>query len=142
LATDLHDDNQPVIDKALAIVKRDQAYLSIVNVLPNIPYYMASGIPSITELEDHLEEESMRKLKALEAKIDIEETDFHLRHGSPKRQIVDLGKKINCDLIIIGSHGHHDFDKIVGSTANGVLHRAHCDVLVIKVDQPANTNET
>ncbi len=132
LATDLHQDNQEVINQAVALAKRNDARLSVINVLPNIPYYMASGVPSIADLEDHLEDDNMRKLKALEAKIDLD-ADYHLLHGSPKRKIVELAKEINCDIVIIGSHGRHGVERFIGSTANGVLQRAHCDVLIIRI---------
>ncbi|MFT6835248.1 MAG: universal stress protein A [Francisellaceae bacterium] len=132
LATDLHDDNKPVIEQAVALAKRNNAKLSVINILPNIPYYMASGIPSIADLEDHLEDENMKKLKLLEAEINME-SDFHLVHGSPKRKIVQLAKELECDIIILGSHGKHGVERFIGSTANGVLQRAHCDVLVIRI---------
>ena len=135
LATDLHDDNKPVIDQAVALAKRNNAKLSVINVMPNIPYYMASGIPSIADLEDHLEEENLKKMKLLEADIDMP-AEFHMLHGSPKRKIVQLASDIDADIIVVGSHGRHGVEKFIGSTANGVLHRAHCDVLVIRIQIP------
>ncbi len=136
LATDLHSDNQPVIEQAVALAKRNDAKLSVINVLPHIPYYMASGVPSISDLEDYLEEENMKHLKALEAQINLE-ADFHLLHGSPKRKIVKLAEELNCDIIVIGSHGRYGVERFIGSTANGVLQRAHCDVLIIRIGKPA-----
>ncbi|WP_395947446.1 universal stress protein [Caedibacter taeniospiralis] len=134
LATDLHTDNKPVIEQAVSLAKRNNAKLSVVNVLPQIPYYMASGVPSISDLEDHLEEENLKHLKALEAQIDLE-ADFHLLHGSPKRKIVKLAEELDCDIIVIGSHGRYGVERFIGSTANGVLQRADCDVLVIRIGQ-------
>lgn len=131
LATDLLDENEPVITQAIAMAKRNGAKLAIVNVMPNIPYYMASGVPSISDIEDHLEEENIKRMKALEATIDID-CEFHILHGSPKREIVKIAKKLDCDIIILGSHGRHGIDRFIGSTANGVLQRAHCDVLIIR----------
>ncbi|TNF69264.1 MAG: universal stress protein [Gammaproteobacteria bacterium] len=133
LATDLHNDNDSVIEEAVALAKRNSAKLSVINVLPKIPYYMASGIPSVADLEDHLEEENLRKLKTLEAKIDVE-ADYHLLHGSPKRKIVSLARELSCDIVVIGSHGRHGVERFIGSTATGVLQRAHCDVLVIRIN--------
>ena len=95
LATDLHSDNSPVIEQAVALSKRNNAKLSVVNVLPHIPYYMASGVPSISDLEDYLEEENLKHLKALEAQIDLE-ADFHLLHGSPKRMPAALPAFCPC----------------------------------------------
>ena len=38
-----------------------------------------------------------------------------------------------ADLIIVGSHGRHGLALLLGSTANGVLHGATCDVLAVRV---------
>lgn len=132
LATDLHADNKPVIEQAINLTKYNNARLSVVNVLPQIPYYIASGIPAISNLEDYLEEENLRHLKALKRQISIT-ADFHLLHGSPKRKIVSLAEEINCDIVIIGSHGCHGVERFIGSTASGVLQRAHCDVLIVRI---------
>ena len=38
-----------------------------------------------------------------------------------------------ADLIVVGSHGRHGLALLLGSTANGVLHGATCDVLAVRV---------
>jgi universal stress protein A len=37
------------------------------------------------------------------------------------------------DLVVVGSHGRHGLSLLLGSTANGVLHGAGCDVLAVRV---------
>ncbi|MEO1899758.1 MAG: universal stress protein, partial [Methylococcales bacterium] len=37
------------------------------------------------------------------------------------------------DLIVVGSHGRHGLALLLGSTANGVLHHAVCDVLAVRL---------
>ena len=39
----------------------------------------------------------------------------------------------NSDLIIVGSHGRHGLALFLGSTSNGILHGATCDVLAVRV---------
>ena len=58
----------------------------------------------------------------------------HTVQGSPKQEIVNYAKTISADLIILGSHGHYKVSDILGTTAAGVLHKAGCDVLVIRSD--------
>ena len=41
------------------------------------------------------------------------------------------------DLIVVGSHGRHGLALIFGSTANGVLHGACCDVLAVRIKKDA-----
>ena len=135
LATDLHADNKPVIEQAVALAKRNNAKLSVVNVLPHIPYYRARKGTKNTPRSFRPHFGKYPGLKALEAQIDLE-ADFHLLHGSPKRKIVKLAEELNCDIVVIGSHGRYGVERFIGSTANGVLQRAHCDVLVIRIGQP------
>ena len=60
---------------------------------------------------------------------------FELLNGVPKLEIVRYAKEINADLIVIGSHGRGGVQRLLGSTANGTLHRAPCDVLVIRASK-------
>ena len=47
-------------------------------------------------------------------------------------------KRKGADVIVVGSHGRHGLALLLGSTANGVLHGATCDVLAVRVgEQPA-----
>ena len=53
--------------------------------------------------------------------------------GSPKTEIVRVANEHKVDLIIVGSHGRHGLALLLGSTANGVLHHATCDVLAVRL---------
>ena len=53
--------------------------------------------------------------------------------GSPKTEIVRVANENKVDLIIVGSHGRHGLALLLGSTANGVLHHATCDVLAVRL---------
>jgi len=51
----------------------------------------------------------------------------------PETEIHTLANEIGADLIVVGSHGRHGLALLLGSTANGVLHGAPCDVLAVRV---------
>jgi universal stress protein A len=38
-------------------------------------------------------------------------------------------------LIVVGSHGRHGVRLLLGSTANGILHHAKCDVLAVRIKE-------
>ena len=44
-----------------------------------------------------------------------------------------LAEQLDVDLIVVGSHGRYGLALLMGSTANGVLHGASCDVLAVRV---------
>jgi len=48
-------------------------------------------------------------------------------------EIIKIAEENNVDLIIVGSHGRHGLALLLGSTANGVLHHAKCDVLAVRI---------
>uniref|UniRef100_UPI0035614A7D universal stress protein n=1 Tax=Zhongshania sp. TaxID=1971902 RepID=UPI0035614A7D len=56
-----------------------------------------------------------------------------LLSGRPDSQIHELAKTLEVDLVIVGSHGRKGLALLLGSTANGVLHGADCDVLAVRV---------
>jgi universal stress protein A len=134
VATDLHSETLPVVDQAVELAKKYGAKLSVVSVVPSVPYYMASGLSSIADIEDQLEAESRQRLDKAKAKLSkhMDGIDFYLEKGSARLEIVRLADKLEVDLIVIGSHGHRGVQRLLGSTSSAVLHRANCDVLVIR----------
>lgn len=132
-ATDLHNDCFPVVHKAAELAQLEGAKLSVVNVIPNVPYYMASGM--VNDIEEELESESRERIELVK-KIIATEAEYYIRHGSAKNEIVALAEEIGADLIVIGSHGRRGVQLLLGSTATGVLPRAKCDVLVVRAKHP------
>lgn len=53
--------------------------------------------------------------------------------GAADEKIVEIGKKLNDALIVMGSHGYRGVNKaILGSTAERVIVNASCPVLIVK----------
>jgi len=55
-----------------------------------------------------------------------------LELGSPWRAICDAAKSENADLIVIGSHGYHGLDRVLGTTAAKVVNHADRSVMVVR----------
>ena len=91
VASDFHDDCLPVIRKAIEIQKLNDAQISLVTVVPNVPYYMASGLSSISDVEEQLEEETQTKLIEVKSELTLD-CKTHLLHGSPKIEISKLAR--------------------------------------------------
>ena len=137
VATDLHSDALPIVRHALDVVRQYDAKLTIINVIPSVPYYMASGLSSISDIEDQLADQTKERFNALKKEIKDIDAEFLICHGSAKIEIIQLAKDMKADLIVIGSHGRHGVQRLLGSTASGVLHRAPCDVLVVRAGKKA-----
>jgi universal stress protein A len=63
----------------------------------------------------------------------IDDNNQWLVWGVPKEEITQIAQQENVDLIVVGSHGRHGFALLLGSTANSILHHAHCDVLAVRL---------
>ena len=136
LALDFSESDTEVTNKAKAMAKDNRAQLSIVHVVDNLPIAdTAYGpiIPFDGDLTEQIMEAAKKRLAKLADELDIAENRQWLEIGSPKLGIVQIAEENNVDLIVIGSHGRHGFALLLGSTANGVLHHAHCDVLAVRI---------
>jgi universal stress protein A len=74
-----------------------------------------------------------KRLQKTAENLAIAENNQWLELGSPKLEIVRIAEENDVDLIVVGSHGRHGFALLLGSTANGVLHHATCDVLAVRL---------
>lgn len=135
LAIDFSEHGRQVINKAVEMAARNQASLSLVHVVENLPMTDAAygPIPFDVDLTQEWLEASKERLKKLGNELDIPEERQWLEMGSAKLEIVRIAEENAADLIVVGSHGRHGLALLLGSTANGVLHHAKCDVLAVRL---------
>jgi nucleotide-binding universal stress UspA family protein len=55
--------------------------------------------------------------------------------GQPWQAIVDSAKEEDVALIVIGSHGYHGLDRLLGTTAAKVVNHADRSVLVVRAPE-------
>ena len=56
----------------------------------------------------------------------------HVRVGTPWDAICRDAKDLDCDLVVIGSHGYKGLDKLLGTTASKVVNHCERSVLVAR----------
>lgn len=125
-AIDTSSENKEVLEKARIIAEQNDASLSIIHT---IEY---SILPK--DYQKIMKEEAIPKINKLADKYNITKKNQFIKFGKPYENICNLADKKSIDLIILGSHGRHGIKAILGSTANGVLHYAKCDTLLIKIE--------
>ncbi len=136
LAADFSDHGHHVANKAKELAVANQAQLSIVHIVDNLPITDATYGPIIPfdgDLSEQIMEAARKRISTLAEKLDIVEDKQWVEVGSPKFEIVRIADENEIDLIVVGSHGRHGLALLLGSTANGVLHNAHCDVLAVRL---------
>ena len=52
--------------------------------------------------------------------------------GDPWRRILDVGARLNVDLIVVGNHRHHGVERVLGTVASRVVNHADRSVLVVR----------
>jgi len=136
LTADFSEEGALVADRARQIANRYRAKLSIIHVLDNIPMPdtgYGTLIPLDQTTDDKLLEAEKLKLIRLAERLHVEPDDRWLIWGVPREEIVRLAERQAADLIVIGSHGRRGLAMLLGSTANGVLHGTHADVLAVRL---------
>jgi universal stress protein A len=94
---------------------------------------MVSYTQASLNFEKEAEAQSRKQAEEFAATIDVPPANVHVGIGAPANQIVDTATATDADLIVVGSHGKHGLGLLLGSTANGVLHQAECDVLTVRI---------
>jgi universal stress protein A len=127
LAIDLSEHTDQVAVKARSIADSCNAKLSVIHVIEPISFSYGGDIPlDFTSIQEDIQAQAKTQLAKLGVEYGIDEADQYIMLGRPENEI-------DANLIIVGSHGRHGLALIFGSTANGVLHGAGCDVLAVRV---------
>jgi len=122
-----------VFDAAAGFARALRARLVLYRALVIPPDYSPADVTRGADpLPKFLEEEASAQLVALKAKapdvpceIRIEEAD------EPWRAILGAGETVSADLIVLGSHGYHGWDRMLGTTAGKVANHAHRNVMIV-----------
>ena len=132
-ANDGSDHAFKALSFALEMAKQNGAELHTVSVeeLPYLPEFAeevreekgtaARRFHSVIQRANKLADEYQVKLKT------------HVLAGHPVRDIVELAKELETDLLVIGATGHSAFyERMIGSRADRLVQLAPCPILVIK----------
>lgn len=97
---------------------------------------MASTLtPEAMEFEDH---EKRKQLKALTAPYGVPEDRLHLELGVASDLLPRKAEELGADLVVMGAIARHGLKRLfIGSTAERVLEKMPCDVLVVKSNETA-----
>jgi universal stress protein A len=124
-----------VIKKAKEFVDQFSASLTLIHAIENLSSYGAAyGVAAGIDLEQILEEEAKAAMTLVANNLNVSKNKQVIKAGPAKHIILEQAKESKSDLIIVGSHGKHGVQLLLGSTANAVLHGADCDVLAVRCE--------
>jgi universal stress protein A len=131
---DLGEASTKVLRHAAFLVKQCDAKLTVLHV---VNYYPSSDVDYVLPPDDAREQklidvaqQNLQELLEREALNDM--VDAIVISGRPRVEILRYAERQKTDLIVIGAHSRHIPGAILGSTTDGVLHRATCDVLTVR----------
>ena len=132
-AIDFSESSLLAMETALHLMPETGGFLWLLHVLE-----MPRGIDPIGVLQpsiDELEAEALERLQELipdnpEKEMRIER---RVARGSPAKTIAHEARETDADLIVVGTHGRTGLARmLLGSTAEALLRKAPCQVLVVK----------
>jgi nucleotide-binding universal stress UspA family protein len=132
--------SQQAVDKAIALARAFDGRVAVVNVIDVYPFvgigadyafgqneYMAAATANANQALARAEAAVARAGVPCERKV----VEGHVIHDG----ILESAKALEADLIVMGSHGRHGFEKLLlGSTTQRVLSRTSLPVLVVRGD--------
>ena len=134
LGLDLSQDSDLVATKGANLAKLNDATLSMVHVIEPLSFAYGGDIPmDFSTVQVEIYRQAELQMRKLGSKWGVPEERQHVVIGRPESEIHSLAEELNADLVMVGSHGRHGLALVFGSTANGVLHGATCDVLAVRV---------
>lgn len=134
LAVDLTEESNAVAGRATALAAANQAELHLVHVIEPLSVAYGGDVPmDLSSVQEQIQEQAKSHLRDFAQRLGIDEQRQHLIFGRPESEIHRIAEEHQADLIVVGSHGRHGLALLMGSTANGVLHGASCDVLAVRV---------
>jgi ACR3 family arsenite efflux pump ArsB/nucleotide-binding universal stress UspA family protein len=153
-ATDLSETARYAVKYACSIGNKYNAQVYAMHVVPDVveEYSSGTGIDLSHKMDEKKRNELNRKnietaklairerMRATSQKIleqmphcPLSEDRTIITAGHPVEEIVKIAQNENFDLIIMGTHGHGEFEEMVlGSTAGGVILKSKVPVLVAR----------
>ena len=131
---DLSEESADILTKAEQLAKSNNASISVAHIVEPLAFAYGGDVPlDMTEAQSLVEEQANIRMGKL-----LEDKQVSVKHkwiciGQTSSELHRLARENDIDLIVVGSHGRHGIALLLGSTANGVIHGAECDVLAVRV---------
>jgi nucleotide-binding universal stress UspA family protein len=157
--TDLSESAAHAFSYAVSLANMYGAGITILHVLAEFPgeefianmvdsdtweeiknrHYSEARDQLIGKKRDHVAIKEVLQAFSEEVKANGEDQSFVtdeilIKNGDPTEIIVQTAQEQNCDLIVMGTHGHSAItDVLIGSTAKRVVRQSTIPVLVIRL---------
>jgi nucleotide-binding universal stress UspA family protein len=131
--------SQHALRTAIDLAKANRAELTILVVQPSPVRYVPTPvapapIPSDNEEVEAWARQVIAESEALARSEGVTEVEGVIDTGNPIEHILSESVERNVDLIVMGARGLSPVARLLlGSVSDGVVHHAHCAVLIDKL---------
>jgi nucleotide-binding universal stress UspA family protein len=136
LATDFSAAAREAAAHAAAFASASGATLHLVHVVEDFAYWESFSLQHFPSPEVYAELKSNARIALEDLARDAElggDVAAHVRHGKPFVEIIRAARELEADVLVIGSHGQSGLSEtLFGSTAEKVVRKAPCAVLVVR----------
>lgn len=139
VAIDLSNESNHVMQRAAAVAKISNAQLSVLHVIEPLSFAYGGDLPlDFSGLQDDIHQQARKQLQDFAETYNIDDAHQYLIVGRTEHEIRTCAEKLDCDLIILGTHARSGLALLLGSTSSSVLHGVSCDVLSVNVKNLQN----
>ena len=138
-------DKEATLDNRIVICAKELADLMggethLLHVCETTPFVLASAgamvapvSASLPELTAEMESSHLSAVRALAETHDVPHERVHLRTGERRRTLVESADELRADVLVMGAVSRGALERLfVGSTAEAVLDKLNCDLLIVK----------
>lgn len=142
VAVDLTADTSPIVERAKALAKIHGSEISLLHVIEPVPLVTPFDVPdvlapTVLETQDELAAGAKKRLEKLAVELGVPPGRAEVIVGNTKAEIVNAASEGRADLVVLGGRERHGLSLLVDFTEDAVLHKAACDVLVVRVKPTA-----
>ncbi len=137
-----HEDQQHLLDKAIVLQSKVwqellKTRLEVLNVYDPTPFivYMDPPVPDTTPITEALADQHQTALDNLLEECGLDTAQGRLEAGTPTSTIPEILNENGTHVAILGAQTREGISRwLIGHTAEKVLDRLSCDILVVKTD--------
>lgn len=132
VTTDFSENSQSALPHAIAWAREFGARLTLVYVVPETLPADVSHLGLILEIKNLAKAAQPRLVEFRNRYLPPDlKVETLVLTGTPDHEICEAARKADADLIVMGSHGHTGFLRLmIGSVAERVVQHAPCPVLI------------
>lgn len=131
-----HEFNDQIIDAAVKLAEVCDARLELLHVFDWTSLYTQDigfgALPLATGIYEALGVAQNEAFAAIAERHGVPPECRHFKEGMPVPSICEFAAEHHCDVIVMGTVQNKGLDKLLGTTAEQLLHRAPCSVWAIK----------